>query len=150
MTWHRSVHFAYYIIQGTFFSIYELKGGPKFMPCHYFVLRPTMQAQKRVIKRTLRERQTFCFVMMTKKLRAAGFIKNARLRCQNDNSRDLTVILLFTTTEHHLFQVYILSLPSHTVRNLHFLSKNSTLIFSRKIVELFWVKTRENAAVLDF
>jgi len=30
------------------------------------------------------------------------------------------------------------------------LSKNSTLIFPRKIVELFWVKTRENAAVLDF
>ena len=87
--------------------------------------------------------------MMTKKLRAAGFIKNARLRCQNDNSRDLTVILLFTTTEHHLFQVYILSLPSHTVRNLHFLSKNSTF-FSRKNVELFWVKTRENAAVLYF
>ena len=39
------------------------------------------------------------------------------------------------------------SLLSHAVRNLHFLSKNSTLISREKL--LFWVKTRENAAVLD-
>ena len=38
----------------------------------------------------------------------------------------------------------------HTVRNLYFLSKNSTLIFPRKIFELFWVKARQNAAILDF
>ena len=39
---------------------------------------------------------------------------------------------------------------AHTVRNLHFLSKNSNFDSPRKIVELFWVKTRENAAVWDF
>ena len=36
------------------------------------------------------------------------------------------------------------------VGNLHFLSKNSTLISLEKLSELIWVKTRENAAVLDF
>ena len=35
----------------------------------------------------------------------------------------------------------------HTVQNPNFLSKKSTLISREK---LFWVKTRENAAVLDF
>ena len=39
---------------------------------------------------------------------------------------------------------------AHTVRNLHFLAKNSNFDSPRKIVELFWVKTRENAAVWDF
>ena len=39
---------------------------------------------------------------------------------------------------------------AHTVRNLHFLSKKFHFDFPRKIVELFWVKTHENAAVLDF
>ena len=34
---------------------------------------------------------------------------------------------------------------THTVRNIHFLSKNSTLIFREKLSN-----TRENAAVLDF
>ena len=38
----------------------------------------------------------------------------------------------------------------HTVRNLHFLSKNSTLI-SRENCRFFWGwKTRENVVVLDF
>ena len=39
---------------------------------------------------------------------------------------------------------------SHTVRNLHFFVQKFNFDFPRKIVELFWVKTRENAAVLDF
>ena len=39
---------------------------------------------------------------------------------------------------------------AHTVRNLHFLSKKFHFDFPRKIVELFWVKTHENAAVWDF
>ena len=33
----------------------------------------------------------------------------------------------------------LLKVLEHTVRNLHFLSKNSTLIF-REIVDFFWVK----------
>ena len=37
----------------------------------------------------------------------------------------------------------------HTVRNLPFLSKNSTLI-SREKFKLFWVKAREYAAILEF
>ena len=40
-------------------------------------------------------------------------------------------------------------LKKYTVRNLHFLSKNSTLI-SRENCRSFWVKTRENVVVLDF
>ena len=39
--------------------------------------------------------------------------------------------------------------PSHTVRNLHFLSENSTLIF-RENCRFFGWKTRENTVVLDF
>ena len=50
----------------------------------------------------------------------------------------------------HFSTKIITKLDYHTVLNLHFLSKNITMIFPRKIVELFWVKTRENAAVLDF
>ena len=38
---------------------------------------------------------------------------------------------------------------NNTVRNLHFLSKNSTLIF-RENCRFFWVKTHENVVVLDF
>ena len=39
---------------------------------------------------------------------------------------------------------------THTVRNLHFLSKNSTMI-SRENCRLFWgLKTRENVVVLGF
>ena len=38
---------------------------------------------------------------------------------------------------------------NNTVRNLHFLSKNSTLI-SRENCRFFGVKTRENVVVLDF
>ena len=38
---------------------------------------------------------------------------------------------------------------NHTIRNLHFLFKNSTLI-SRKNCRFFGVKTRENVVVLDF
>ena len=38
----------------------------------------------------------------------------------------------------------------HTVRNLHFLSKNSTLISQEKLSNCFGVKTRENAEVFDF
>ena len=37
----------------------------------------------------------------------------------------------------------------HNVRNLHFLSKNSTLI-SRENCRILGVKTRENVVVLDF
>ena len=37
----------------------------------------------------------------------------------------------------------------HTVRNVHFLSKNSTLI-SRENCRFFLVKTRENVVALDF
>ena len=37
----------------------------------------------------------------------------------------------------------------HTVRNLYFLSKNSTLI-SRENCRFFWVNIRENVVVLDF
>ena len=37
-----------------------------------------------------------------------------------------------------------------TVRNLHFLSKNSTLLPREKLSSCFGWKTRENAAVLDF
>ena len=44
---------------------------------------------------------------------------------------------------------YLKADTNHTVRNLHFLSKNSTLMSQEKF-ELFWVKTRENAADLDF
>ena len=53
----------------------------------------------------------------------------------------------------HFSTKIITKLDYHTVLNLHFLSKNITMIFPRKIVEfveLFCVKTRENAAVLDF
>ena len=42
------------------------------------------------------------------------------------------------------------SLLSHAVRNLHFLSKISTLISREKLSNCFGWKTRENAAVLDF
>ena len=38
---------------------------------------------------------------------------------------------------------------TQTVRNLHFLSINSTLI-SRENCRFFWCKTRENVVVLDF
>ena len=38
----------------------------------------------------------------------------------------------------------------HTVRNLHILYKKINFDFPRNIVELFWMKIRENAAVLDF
>ena len=44
----------------------------------------------------------------------------------------------------------LLNKQVHTVRNLHFLSKKVNFDVPRKIIELFWVKTRENAAVLDF
>ena len=51
------------------------------------------------------------------------------------------------------YQMWILQLTVlnslHTVRNLHFCPKFN-FDFPRKIVELFWVKTRENAAVLEF
>ena len=39
---------------------------------------------------------------------------------------------------------------NYTVRNLHFFVQKFNFDFPRIIVELFWVKTRENAAVLDF
>ena len=42
------------------------------------------------------------------------------------------------------------SLVFHTFRNLHFLSKNSTLITQENCRFFFWVKTRENVVVLDF
>ena len=45
------------------------------------------------------------------------------------------------------YEEVIILQPS--VRNLHFLSKNSTLI-SGENCRLFWVKTRENVVVLDF
>ena len=38
----------------------------------------------------------------------------------------------------------------NTVRHLHFLSKNSTLISQRKLSIFFVWKTRENVVVLDF
>ena len=41
------------------------------------------------------------------------------------------------------------TIPLHTARNLHFLSKNSTLI-SRESCQFFGWKTRENVVVLDF
>ena len=44
----------------------------------------------------------------------------------------------------------LLNKQVHTVRNLHFLSKKVNFDVPRKIIELFWVKTRENAAVWDF
>ena len=40
-------------------------------------------------------------------------------------------------------------MEQHTVRNLHFLSKNSTLI-SRENSRFFVVKTHENVVFLDF
>ena len=52
----------------------------------------------------------------------------------------------FSLPSFRLNTVYYL----HTFRNLHFLSKNSTLI-SRENCRFFWVwKTRENVVVLDF
>ena len=41
-------------------------------------------------------------------------------------------------------------MTTYTVRNLNFLSKNSTLISQEKLSKKFWVKTRENAEVMDF
>ena len=38
----------------------------------------------------------------------------------------------------------------HTFRNLHFLSKNSTMISREKLSIFFGWKTRENVVVLDF
>ena len=38
----------------------------------------------------------------------------------------------------------------HTVRNTSFFVQKFNFDSPRKIVELFWVKTRENAAGLDF
>ena len=40
-------------------------------------------------------------------------------------------------------------IPTKT-KNLHFFVKKYNFDFPRKIVKLFWVKTRENAAVWDF
>ena len=46
---------------------------------------------------------------------------------------------------------FCIVLPTvHTVRNLHFLSKNSTLISREKMSNCFDEKSRENAAVLHF
>ena len=42
------------------------------------------------------------------------------------------------------------SLLGHTVRNLHFLSENSTLISRENCRFFFGRKTRENVVVLDF
>ena len=47
--------------------------------------------------------------------------------------------------EIHTFKVLI-----HTVWYLHFFVQKFSFDIPRKIVQLFWVKTRENAAVLDF
>ena len=44
---------------------------------------------------------------------------------------------------------FLVSLQLHTVRNLHFLSENSTLI-SRENCRFFGWKTRENVVILDF
>ena len=43
-------------------------------------------------------------------------------------------------TGSSIFCVFYLSLPKHTVRNLHFLSKNSTLISRENCRFFFWVK----------
>ena len=45
---------------------------------------------------------------------------------------------------------WIYKLQNHTVRNLHFLSKNSTLISRENCRFFFGWKTRENVAVLGF
>ena len=44
----------------------------------------------------------------------------------------------------------LLLLQFHTVRNLHFFFQKFNFELARKIIELFLVKTRENAAVWDF
>ena len=44
----------------------------------------------------------------------------------------------------------LLNKQVHTVRNIIFFVQKFNFDFPRKIIELFWVKTRENAAVLDF
>ena len=62
--------------------------------------------------------------------------------------RDHTTVFILRKKGSRLFQQFIYF--DHTVGNLHFLSKNSTLISREKLSIFFWVKTRENAAVLDF
>ena len=52
---------------------------------------------------------------------------------------------------HFLLKSNNASNSKHTVRNFFFFVKKFNFDFQRKIVELLWVKTRENAAaVLDF
>ena len=52
-----------------------------------------------------------------------------------------------SNTSSHVSEKY--KLHHHTIRNLHFLSKNSTLI-CRENCRFFGLKTRENVVVLDF
>ena len=54
-------------------------------------------------------------------------------------------------TLHHSKQNSLETGPTNcTLSNRWSRSKLDNIDFPRKIVELFWVKTRENAAVLDF
>ena len=48
------------------------------------------------------------------------------------------------------FNVILGTCLNHIVRNLHFFVQKLNFDFPRKIVDFFWVKTRENVAVLDF
>ena len=63
----------------------------------------------------------------------------------------LIKLLVMMLTLHHSKQNSLETGPTNcTLSNRWSRSKLDNIDFPRKIVELFWVKTRENAAVLDF
>ena len=54
------------------------------------------------------------------------------------------------TKSREYFELKLSTVLQHTVRNLHFSSKNSTLISRENCQFILGGKTRENVVVLDF